>query len=817
MRLMHSAAVAFIVMAYAVVLGTPVAAQIAGGVQPAQRHDLQGLPRAVLTADQCPAVVAGNMSFEFGLSCWKATGSAFANALVRGGTVRADRVRTEMQYAAGGIGGDYWHDLAYPIGVKGNFWIGTYENGQGDVPTGQLVSNPFPLVNRYVSFLMGGGADPNIYVSLQILRGDAAALLPHARPDEVGRVAIPGGVIRIIPGGNPPVAEDYIEVERISNSENSEEMKRYWFDILGHFNVTLEQLRTAKPRVRLVIVDSATGAWGHINVDDFILTDELPAVISIPRGPVRINFDQDHPVWGFADTHTHPAAHLGFGGKMIVGDPSLLLPQTYATSVCTGNHGGPVLAMGPNKSFLSTAVALADPHFCWGAPDYVGYPRFNVKLYSGYHPEFFRRAFDGGERLVVANAVNTQYLATRLLGTGISVGTTTDDHSQALKQVKFISDLVTANNDFMEIARSPAEARRIILSNKMAVVLGVELDNFGDFKDQDVVWQDNPVNGTLPLVTLSRDLSTAKSQLADVIAQYKAAGVSQVTATHYVDGLFGGVPVMRWEPMAINVAYTNKCINFGEGKDLGVALNIGDYLGFGTTMEWLLLNGVSNAPDFPLLVSQCFAQPGNQNATGYVATINSQDLTPRGTELFLGLMRAGMLINSEHTSFQTKKSLFSLARPYGYPIMSSHTDPTSLGFRPLVPTGTWKTLDDAGRTATFGTSNAAYLADEFSVLDSDLDAIRNSGGTVGIFTVPFRKQYYLGSWRSSDVSGVVRNNNDGSSKSWAQVYLYVAERMGGRGVALASDRAGIEQIGPRFGPYAAWALQAEIGRRSQEA
>ena len=94
------------------------------------------------------------------------------------------------------------------------------------------------------------------------------------------------------------------------------------------------------------------------------------------------------------------------------------------------------------------------------------------------------------------------------------------------------------------------------------------------------------MNGTLPLVTLSRDLSTAKSQLADVIAQYKAAGVSQVTATHYVDGLFGGVPVMRWEPMAINVAYTNKCINFGEGKDLGVALNIGDYFGFGTTMEW---------------------------------------------------------------------------------------------------------------------------------------------------------------------------------------------------------------------------------------
>src|SRR5262249_32052632 len=148
----------------------------------------------------------------------------------------------------------------------------------------------------------------------------------------------------------------------------------------------------------------------------------------------------------------HPAAHLGFGGKMIVGDPSQTLPKTYATSVCTDNHGGPALAMGPNKSYLNLAVALADAHFCWGAPDYIGYPRFNVKLYSGYHPDFFRRAFAGGERLVVAKAVNNQYLATRLLGTGIAAGTTTDDHSQALRQVQFIKDLVAANSDFMEIA-----------------------------------------------------------------------------------------------------------------------------------------------------------------------------------------------------------------------------------------------------------------------------------------------------------------------------------------------------------------------------
>ena len=79
-----------------------------------------------------------NPSFESGLSGWTATGEAFAAQPTYGENVIAARVGPVT------IGGDYWKDLPFPIGVQGDFWIGTYEKRstrsapagrtQGDAP-----------------------------------------------------------------------------------------------------------------------------------------------------------------------------------------------------------------------------------------------------------------------------------------------------------------------------------------------------------------------------------------------------------------------------------------------------------------------------------------------------------------------------------------------------------------------------------------------------------------------------------------------------------------------------------------------------------
>src|SRR5262245_52205862 len=80
-----------------------------------------------------------NLDFETGtLKDWTATGTAFKKQPVKGDTV-APR-RNDMK-----------------SGHQGNYWIGTYEGGQGDQPKGTLTSVPFTVTHAWASFLVGGG------------------------------------------------------------------------------------------------------------------------------------------------------------------------------------------------------------------------------------------------------------------------------------------------------------------------------------------------------------------------------------------------------------------------------------------------------------------------------------------------------------------------------------------------------------------------------------------------------------------------------------------------------------------------------------
>jgi hypothetical protein len=57
---------------------------------------------------------------------------------------------------------------------------------------------------------------------------------------------------------------------------------------------------------------------------------------------------------------------------------------------------------------------------------------------------------------------------------------------------------------------------------------------------------------------------------------------------------------------------------------------------------------------------------------------------------------------------------------------------------------------------------------------------------------------------------MVSNDNAGSSKTWAQEFLYARRGMGDRGIALGSDAVALlAQPGARFGPQSAWGLKIE--------
>jgi hypothetical protein len=179
-------------------------------------------PRLSFALLLLPALAAGgellfeNSDFEKGtLENWTAEGEAFVRQPTKGDNPAA-RNRE-------------------PSAHQGEFWIGTYENYDGkagkpgdirsDNPTGTRTSVEFTIPKRYITFRIGAG---------------------HL-PKEVGVVLQCDG-----------------EEHFLGSGFDSETMERVSFDA--------EKL--VGKRARLVIFDKASGGWGHINVDEFLATDE---------------------------------------------------------------------------------------------------------------------------------------------------------------------------------------------------------------------------------------------------------------------------------------------------------------------------------------------------------------------------------------------------------------------------------------------------------------------------------------------------------------------------------------------------------------
>jgi sucrose-6-phosphate hydrolase SacC (GH32 family) len=144
---------------------------------------------------------------------WKTTGTAFGSGPARG------TLPGQM-----------------PVeGFKGRGLVNTFLGG--DASTGTLTSPEFKLERRYISFLIGGGKDPqklalNLLVDGRVVR---TATGPNDRP-----------------GGSEALDPDFWDVGEFAG-------------------------RTAV----IQIVDAATGPWGHINVDHIVLTDRKPPAVLV--------------------------------------------------------------------------------------------------------------------------------------------------------------------------------------------------------------------------------------------------------------------------------------------------------------------------------------------------------------------------------------------------------------------------------------------------------------------------------------------------------------------------------------------------------
>lgn len=788
----------------------------------AGNHVTKSFQVVVTAGEFCGAVVADpeltlapdNWGFELGnLTGWVASGNAFTDQPLLGERVTVKRDATLTQQMNGTIGGDYWRDVTYAIGFKGHYWIGTGDSAAplfSDQPggaadptrTGTLLSKSFTIDRPYITFLVGGDKDlPNLRVELLIRTNHAGV-----------------GTIKI-------GAYDY-RIAQAVTGHGDESMRRD--------NFTTQNLLGTEARIR--IVDNST--TGHLNVDDFRFQDAPPLFTTVTVGGRIIPsaylqngriYDWDAPLWGFADLHTHPMSHLGFGGKVMHGYPDG--PAAEALSDCNPNHGGP----GPDNSFgdyyrqlMMTVMddAGPEPHRYGYTADspwkqFRNWPVFWTISHQQMWHEWVKRAYDGGLRVMVALCVNAELLAQ------VSRGHLAhDDLAISTNQIQALKQFVAAHSDFMEIAYDPFQMRQIIRGNRMAVIIGTELDDIGNLCHD-------------PFVTPLADAYSRKRALAEIDRLYQL-GVRYMFPVHLVNNKFGGTAT---ESDMLNVA--NKFIN-GSAFDLEDApqdeglhvtfehLDFTPYvaafapalslvgpamLGAAPGIEALLDSHVGPLPPGSgALISGAMAVPAAiaaanlplLNAIGLDPIPfevwpmfdhfpdygkpswghrNHRGLTPLGEFAVREMMKRGIMLDVDHMGHHTFTNVIAQAEavPGGYPLNSGHNS-----FRPLH-----------------------VRAGENSRTLEQLIHIRDLGGLMGIGWENSEAGIYPQVGQEPlEIISTVEDDCAGTSKSVAQHYLYAVDHLGHRQVALGSDMDGfISGPGPRFGPQSAFGLEFQPEKR----
>lgn len=789
------------------------------------------------------SIVKINEFFSWGfennltLNGWAKTGTAFNNQPISGNTVVTSRVKPDMFYDRGGIGGDYWKDIPYPIGHKGNDWIGTYEAGNFDAPQGTLTSKEFILEKRFLHFLMGGGIGQNIYVALQVKKEDYAKIMAFEAP------------------ANTITVDGFVPVRKIMNIENSEVLKRQVLDLKqialnSNFKIAETDIKSLNITARIVIVDESGDSWGHINVDDFQFTDLAPERIILSNG---IAYDKDMPVWGFADTHAHWVNHVGAKGFMhgttggnwrnsnvkvdippcdesshgapkltpsiiiaavenaalkragerIAGDPGNLtcaglmglsnlgLSPLYAATTAVGgfaNGVNGVIDGAMSAAFINPInQACVYPfmkdilkHYGNNTPSdprysdlkaFIDFPRWNTLFHQQMHITWVRRSYEGGQRLMVVPvglAKSWEFNMTEN-------GTTTAPKQAIEEQISFLKNLVAKNEDWIEIAYTAKQAREIILKNKMAVVIGLEQAEIGNYgfatEQQEVQWQyDLGIRHTFPI--------------------------------HNIDNKIGGAAVFNSTLNAYNDLVNRpqnprggSLVEFRikEGRDGGA-----DYTEFKFEKRFMR-QLVKNVPLIGFGDMPFFEFKDNNTYQMFSAHKNAQGLFDAGRRYINELMKKGMIIDLDHMSDLSQDEAVQTLKANNYSLISGHSN-----FRELR------------RNKSETSKSEGNVRTEFTITDSKATEIAKADGLFGI--MPQQDDI-------KEANGCpIPNNAIGGSSSFAQAYWYTYTKTGGySGIAFGSDFNGFApQIAPRFGVDASVMMEGDairnvqIGNRSED-
>jgi microsomal dipeptidase-like Zn-dependent dipeptidase len=747
-------------------------------------------PAPKLPGGSLPPIGIENWGFEHGLHGWEKTGNAFDHQPTLGDNVAAKRVINASTSYRMPLEGDYWHDVGFPVGHKGAKWVGTYERRpnnsvalgttQGDGLTGTLTSKAFTIDKGYITFLVSGGRDAT--------RLRVELLEQHPS----GTINRPDGKYRVVPG-------------TVKTGHNHELLRREWWDV--------RSLKGKTARVR--IVDESTGGWGHINVDDFQFQDRSPNLTRVPLGKRVITqvkahvfrqgdgstlgfVDWDAPVWGVADLHTHPASHLGFGKKLMHGAPDGDIAKELGS--CNATHGGwgldntggnylRMIVITMMEKIYKYTADLDHPHD--GYPNFKHWPHFTTITHQQMRVEWMRRAHQGGLRTIVGLAVNNHLLAEVIDG-----DTPKDDKRSANLQIAFMKAFVARHKDFMEIALTPADLRDIVRRGKLAVILGIEVDTIGNMNFANV--------------------SSNDSAIRNEVKRLHDQGIRYIFPIHVTDNPFGGAAVyetifnyanrfsaVQPAPPHIGAKVQGTAFQIERAPDHRVNFRMEDMIEnvFVIGLR-AALDGISQIPSpvpFTTVGTWLDTQSEYRVLKEYFLTPdlstehyklvngghrNKKGLTASGKFAIREMMKYGMIIDIDHMSEKSVSDTLEIAKMIsgGYPVVSGHN-----GFRAV-----------------------AHHNSENQRSEQQARDVLELGGIMGIGYGYEKSEgrdptfaQAMGNRAPSWTTSKVADTCGGSSRRFAQQYLYALEQMAGWGVALGTDINGlVAGPGPRFGANA---------------
>ncbi len=437
---------------------------------------------------------------------------------------------------------------------------------------------------------------------------------------------------------------------------------------------------------------------------------------------------------GYVDMHTHPMSYLGFGKKVIHGVPDvgLLLPagtndcnptDRRTTSIadalgnCNATHGGwgtenscgdyiraSVLNLAIDGDFanvMHVTQNLHGDHQHKGFPEFVHWPHQTSITHQQMWHEWLKRTYENGLRGMVALTVNSELVAEIINGDGPK-----DDRSSADLQISEIKRFVARHNgsrdpadNWMEIATNASEYNAIIRSNRLAIILGMEVDNIGNFNKNNAVEANNPTE-------------QGKRIVVSEIDRLFNMGIRYIFPVHLVDNKFGGTAVYQ---TLFNFA--NHHANgsyFSVKSDPAIKYNLSL---LGTDTPWGLenasvfairstLEGIGELPVpgcLDLLKPECITPvPGfgkirccgsYQKILSLITPspafddiksipsghVNKKGLSLMGKFAVTEMMRRGMIIDLDHMSQMAVNESLELAERFQYPVNSGHN-----GERPVT-------------------------------------------------------------------------------------------------------------------------------------